>query len=446
MCVVFLLFYGINGIAEGYSESTTRRTKMKKTIIFLLCVVMAFAMAACTGDGQQEEQQTADTPKPQTAAETQETPQVQDQQEEPQQDEEQTGQVQKSREDIMRDMLENPQWTAGENAGQMAENSGGQFGDIAVKQVSEDGNSFQFISGDDGAYMHLNTRLQDFGGDGRRQQAFNMRFMTQDIKDLSFTMMGMGEVVVSFEHAGPYCTYVQSGMKLQFSEYRPTDFILEDGKWYDIILAVDDNAVLRVFVWEDANYENQAFYEQELYIGADDIYESNWKITIGFGPNGTLNVEDYGVFMFDSLTENPPLADEQGGGNAAPATISGLGFDQGNYADETEGLYINIQSMAWGGAEKDVIYWRKTMYDTEFGVEILYPEGQYKIHIPGDKWYIYDPESSKAIDPWFDVEAELETLVGDHAGTISGELVEYINDYCLDAFGYSPDELIMMNY
>ncbi len=422
---------------------------MKRILILLLCAVMAMAMAACSGDGQQEEeQQTADLPEQQTEDKTQETPQVQEQQEDEQQhqDEEQTGQAQKSREEIMQDMLVNHQWIAGENAEQMAENSGGQFGDIDVKQISEDGNSFQFISGDDGAYMHLNTRLQDFGGDGRRQQAFNMRFMTQETGDLSFTMMGMGEVVVSFEKEGVFCTYVQSGMKLNFSEYRPTNFMLEDGKWYDIILAVDDNAVLRVFIWEDENYENQAFYQQELYIGADDIYESNWKITIGFGPNGTFNVADYGVFMFDSLTENPPLADEQGGGDAAPETISGLGFDQGNYADETEGLYINIQSMAWGGAEKDVIYWKKTMYETEFGVEIMYPEKQYKIHIPGDKWYLYDPESSEVVEPWFDVEAELKALVGDHAGTISSELVEYINNYCADAFGYSPDELIMMNY
>ncbi len=436
------MFNSESSIADGYSESTTRRTKMKKTLILLLCVVMVFAMAACAGDLQQEEEQQAiDMPELQTENKTQETPQVQDQQEDgQQQDEEQSGQEQKPREDIMRDMLENPQWTAGENAELMAENSGGQFGDIAVKQPSEDGSSFQFISGDDGAYMSLNTRFKDFGGDGRAQQAFNMKFMTQDIGDLSFTLMGMGEVVVSFEDSGVFCTYVQSGMKISFSEYMPTSFILENEKWYNILLATDDAARLRVLVWEEGNYENQAFYQQDLYIGADDIYESNWKLTIGFGPNGTLNVEDYGVFMFDSFTENPPLAD------AASETISGLGFDQGNYADETEGLHINIQSMAWGGAEKDVIFWKKTMYDTQFGVEILYPERQYKIHIPGDKWYLYDPESSEVIEPWFDVEAELRKLVGDHADTISDELVRYINEYCNDVFGYSPDELIMMNY
>ena len=444
----FLLFNSENSTSAGYSESTTRRLQMRRILIFLLCAVMVFALAACSGDGQQEEeQQAADTPEPQAEDKTEATPQVQDQQEdEQQQDEEHNGQAQKSREEIMQAMLVNPQWLAGENAEEMAENFGGQFGDIPDKKVSEDKSSFQFLSKDTGAYMPLNTRLKDYGADGRRQQAFNMRFMTQGTEALSFTLYGMGEVVVSFEEGGPFCTYVQSGMKLQFSEYRQTDFMLEDGKWYDILLATDENARLRVLIWEKDNYENQAFYEQDLYIGADDIYESNWEIIIGFDPNGTLSVEDYGVFIFDSFTENPTFADEQNGGDAAPETISGLGFNQGNYADETEGLYINIQSMAWGGAEKDVIYWKKTMYETEFGVEIMYPERQYKIHIPGDKWYIYDPENSEVIEPWFDVDAKLKELVGDHADTISDELVSYINEYCSIAFGYSPDELIMMNY
>ncbi len=128
-------------------------------------------------------------------------------------------------------------------------------------------------------------------------------------------------------------------------------------------------------------------------------------------------------------------------------TISGLGIDQGNYNDEEAGVKINIQSMAWGGAEEDVIMFTASkMYDTVFSAKILYPEKIYEIHFGDGLWYQYDPENSEIIDPWFDVDAEITGLTGKDAVTFSGEFDSFIQSYCTEEFGYGPDELIIMNY
>lgn len=58
------------------------------------------------------------------------------------------------------------------------------------------------------------------------------------------------------------------------------------------------------------------FYERDLYIGADDIFESNWLVIIGFDSSGIRNVSEYSVYTFDNLTENPQVVssndDEEG--------------------------------------------------------------------------------------------------------------------------------------
>lgn len=128
-------------------------------------------------------------------------------------------------------------------------------------------------------------------------------------------------------------------------------------------------------------------------------------------------------------------------------TISGLGIDQGNYNDEEAGVKINIQSMAWGGTEKDVILFTASkMYDAAFTAKMMYPEKLYEIHFGDGMWYQYDPKSGEIIDPWFDVDAEITELTGQDAATFSGEFDSFIQSYCIEEFGYGPDELIVMNY
>lgn len=131
--------------------------------------------------------------------------------------------------------------------------------------------------------------------------------MPDPANNLSVTLIGMGEVVISFETDGAYCTYVQTGEKSTINNYS-----LEQGKWYIIILATNENLILRMIDWEDGNYENQVFYERNLYAGADDIFESKWQVVIGFDSGCTLNVGEYNVYTFDSFTENPPIIGSSG--------------------------------------------------------------------------------------------------------------------------------------
>ena len=216
------------------------------------------------------------------------------------------GETPKTPDEVLNEILENPEEVFHEGVEQMTENMGGQFGFVDVKEPGD--GYFKFSAGEEGAYMPLNTRFKDFGGDGRRQQAFWMRFKPDPDSNLSFTFIGMAEVVISFEEDGAYCTYVQEVMK-----HKMGDFQLESDKWYNILFATDNDMILRVFVWEDDNFENQMFYEKDLFLGMDDLFESNWELTLGFNANTTLSVSDYSVYIFDSYIQNPDLSGDSDG-------------------------------------------------------------------------------------------------------------------------------------
>jgi hypothetical protein len=301
---------------------------MKKKILIMTILSVALLFTACSPaesvepvpapSGQTETPLETATPEAATPEATQEP---------------ETQALPQTTEEVMGALLNNPQELFGEDAEQMAENTGGQFGDIEVKQPAE--GYFQFASKNDGAYMSLNTRLKDFGDGTRKQQVFRMRFMPDPINNLSFTLMGMAEVVISFETDGVYCTYVQTGEKSPISDYQ-----LEQGKWYNILLATDENAMLRVIVWEDGNYENQMLYDTDLYIGADDIFESNWQVTIGFDPGGTLNVSDYSVYTFDSFLSPPVVAGS--GGEAEEAGFWSVKI--GDFDAMSDGINGNVET------------------------------------------------------------------------------------------------------
>lgn len=261
---------------------------MKRNSFIILLIASVLLLASCTPS------ETVEPEVMQTEIPEQETVEVPTQ--EPTHEPEITNSP--IQEEVVNGVLENPVELFHEGVEQMVENMGGQFGFVDVKEPGD--GYFQFASGAEGAYMPLNTRFKDFGGDGRRQQAFWMRFMLDPVGNLSFTFMGMGEVVISFEEDGVYCIYVQEVTKEKIS-----DFQFEPDKWYNILFATDNDMILRVVVWEDGSSENQASYERDLFIGMDDLYESNWEVTIGFDSNTTLKVTDYSVYSFDSLIQNP---------------------------------------------------------------------------------------------------------------------------------------------
>ncbi len=207
---------------------------------------------------------------------------------------------------VLNAIISNPQELFSEGRDQMAENDGGQFGSgVAEKRVNEE--RMELFSGDEGAYMPLNTRLRDFGSDNRSQQAILVKFQPENVNNLKFDFMGMGEFSISFEQNGWNFTDVKAFKKMAFADSTPNNFVLKGDALYYILVAFDSEANLRCMVWEENYYENQAYLEYSLYNGADDIFDSNWQMHIGFDANGQLNIYEYAVYTFDEMKENPPI-------------------------------------------------------------------------------------------------------------------------------------------
>ena len=161
----------------------------------------------------------------------------------------------------------------------------------------------------------------------------------------------------------------------------------------------------------------------------------------------TETASEQTTLQTDAAEAAKEVSDTSAETEAESATISGLGIDQGNYTDEEAGVKINIQSTVWGDVDEDVInFTASKTYDTEFGAKILYPDKIYEIHFGDGLWYQYDPENTEIIDPWFDVDSQIKDLTGKDTVTFSDAFVSFIDCYCVDEFGYGPEELIMMEY
>jgi len=208
--------------------------------------------------------------------------------------------------DVLFTNLWNPQWLWGEGRDGFAENQGGEFGaGISEKRYNENEGRLEVFSGGDGAWMPFNTRLRDCGYENRAQQAVIMQFQPENISWLSFNFIGMGEFAVNFESDGVYFVDVPNFSKTSFNDCVPNNFELKSNALFNILVAFDADANVRVFVWEQGNDANQAYYETSLYHGADDIFESNWEMVIGFGAFEQLNIYEYWIYTFDELMAMP---------------------------------------------------------------------------------------------------------------------------------------------
>ncbi|MBN2878378.1 MAG: hypothetical protein JXN65_02000 [Clostridia bacterium] len=208
--------------------------------------------------------------------------------------------------DVLYTNLWNPQWLWGENGGGFAENQGGEFGaGIAEKRYNEGENRLEIFSGGDGAWMPFNTRLRDCGPDNQAQQAVMMQFQPENISMLSFNFIDSDEFAINFESDGVYFVDVSNFTKAPFSDCVPNNFELKSDALFNILIAFDADANVRVFVWENGNDANQAYYETSIYHGSNDIFERNWEMVIGFGQNEQLNIYEYWIYTFDELMPMP---------------------------------------------------------------------------------------------------------------------------------------------
>jgi len=198
-------------------------------------------------------------------------------------------------------LLVNPQTLRYESIAQMSENQGIHFEDSVEKIFIE--NCMQMFASGDDALVRYDERIQLVNDDGRPQQAAYFKFGMNDINNLRFTFIGMAEVVISYEDGNWYCTYVQNFTKVAFASESVTDIEMKENEIYNIVVAFDEEARLHCLIWEEENIDNQIYYEEDLYIGADDIFESNYSMSLGFNGNGQFDLYEYGILTFDGYNE-----------------------------------------------------------------------------------------------------------------------------------------------
>jgi len=276
---------------------------MKKNILSAIMIAVVFMLCACSAthvpaptstQGQEAEQLSEVSPKP-VATEAEPMPDPTP---------ESTPNLNADPMNAVNTVLNDPQVLGGEDTTAMTENMGGMFGGIDVKQPSDDGNCFQFITGDGGAWMPYNTRLLDVGENRGDTQAFLIKFQPADLQNLQFNFIGMGEVAVSFGDGNqPSFVNVQEATKNPFSDFMSTELTLQSDKWYYGLFAFDTNGNFRSAIWEDGKAEEGALFEEKLGEQRDDYKESNWEVVISFDANGTLNVQSYLIMDFNGFTE-----------------------------------------------------------------------------------------------------------------------------------------------
>ena len=317
---------------------------MKKTIAFIVTALLIMSFAACNTAGPVESAPAADVPEQGT---TEPTPTGGTAEPSPAEEAApETGpeevKMPQTAPEVLEAMMENPQELFREGRDEMAENEGGQFGSgAAEKRINEE--RMELFSGDDAAYISLNTRLRDFGSDNRPQQAILVKFQPENVSSLYFDFIGMGEFSISFEQNDVYFVDITAAQKMIFSDSIPNSFNFKWDAVYYLLLAFDDQANVRCVVWEENFYENQAYFEASLYSGADDIYESNWQMAINFDGGGQLNIYEYAVYTFDSLTENPPVA--AGGGGEGGEAAGFWSVKIGDFDAMSDGISGNVETI-----------------------------------------------------------------------------------------------------
>ena len=191
----------------------------------------------------------------------------------------------------------------GENVEAMRENEGGQFGSGAMKTYNAEENVFVFSEMDGMIWTPLNTHLDEFGGmETGGNQAIMIKFQPSTASALYFTFMGPNEFGVNFWNDGHPSTFFFVEASEESFE---GDFFLQDGIWYNMLMAIDRDGSFLSVVWEDGNYDNHAEYrvnlsERDMGEGYKNV---SWKFIIGSQGPLTLNTAEYNIFNFESFSE-----------------------------------------------------------------------------------------------------------------------------------------------
>ncbi len=359
----------------------------------------------------------------------------------------------------------------GETAKDIGENQGLNLGEAQSAELSEDGQYYRISTGKIGDQI-IGLDFSAYGDFRGNNKAVLIKFRTDAPEHVSFSLFGLGEIKLRVETGEPFLEYKYSEEKTGYeyrlnefySNYMETDLMLEPGKWYWAIMAVSGDGEYRSLVWEDENEDNFAYCAQRLgpIEGRDDL---DWHLTLGMDGECNLDIAQYSIMDFerfvplgqsegqdmheDEMQKQEDELQEQEDENQDEGEvpiISGLGITDGEYFNEQEGFEMKIYSMAWNGAEEDMIHFAFTIYDVPVVVDIHYPDNIFEITVDEQFTYKYRPMDYTIVEGPDDIQQKLEGHFGDKTGMISELILEHIDGHCTDAFGYPPRELIMMMY
>lgn len=260
------------------------------------------------------------------------------------------------KDDIMYSLLMMPQELWSEGSDGFSENQGGEFGGgAAQKYFNENENRLEMLSDDNPACVPFNTRLADCGPDARIQQAIFVKFSSANLSDIRFSFEAMSEHTFSFRDDGIYYVDVANYFETPISN----SIELKNDTVYYFMFAFDADANMRVFIWEENMYENQVYFETNLYQGRDDIFESNWQMYVGLGANNQININRYWVYTFDYLMDNSPYVnmDDQ------PNDMQSNDMDYGPmWAINIAGNFDIMSDMVWQSVQVQDIDANGDMY------------------------------------------------------------------------------------
>ena len=214
--------------------------------------------------------------------------------------------------DILYTMLWNPQWLWGEGSNGFAENDGGEYGGGVKKGYNADMQRLEIFGESTGACAKFNTSLQtcmsDSGMSKVPQQAVIIKFSASDISQgarVSFD--ALDEIDFWFRDDGVYFVDVARYLEMPISDYMPNNLELKDDTIYYFFFAFDEEGDIHMFIWEDGNIENQAYFEYDLYQKQSDINSSDLILHLGIGANAQFNLYEYWIYTFESFMDGSPF-------------------------------------------------------------------------------------------------------------------------------------------
>ena len=359
----------------------------------------------------------------------------------------------------------------GETAKDISENQGLNLGEAQSAQLSEDAQYYRISAGKDGDQI-IGSDFSVYGDFRGNNKAVLIKFRADVPEHASFSLFGLGEIKLRFEKNRPFFEYNYNEQKINYgfgyqefySHYMETDLMLEPGKWYWAIMAVSGEGEYCSMVWEEGREDDFAYCSQMIGpIAAHDDYD--WHLTMNMGGECDLDIAEYSIMDFerfvplgqsegqdmheDEIQKQEDELQEQEDENQDEGempTIRGLGITDGEYYNEQEGFEMKIYSMAWNGAEEDMIHFAFTIYDVPVVVDIHYPDNIFEITVDEQFTYKYRPMDYTIVEGPDDIQQKLEGHFEDKTGMISELILEHIDGHCTNAFGYPPRELIMMMY